>query len=200
MASRDPRVDAYIKKAAPFAQPILMHIREVVHAACPETQETLKWGTPHFDYKGQMMCGMAAFKRHCVFGFWKGQLLAEQGLLSASTESMAGYSRIEKLEALPPDRTLHKLIKAAMGLNDKGIPAPRAKKAPKPPPKPPADLVAALKGNKKAQAAFTAFSASHKREYIEWITEAKTEATRQKRLAQAIEWIAEGKGRNWKYQ
>jgi uncharacterized protein YdeI (YjbR/CyaY-like superfamily) len=196
----DPRVDAYIARAAPFAKPILTHIRAVVHAACPDVEETLKWSTPHFDYKGQMMCGMAAFKRHCVFGFWKGQLLAAQGRLDAGAESMAGYQRVEKIDDLPSERTLRKLIKAAMRLNDQGIPAPRVKKPAKPAPKPPADLLAALEANKKAHSAFAGFSPSHKREYVEWITEAKTDATRQRRLAQAIEWIAEGKGRNWKYQ
>jgi uncharacterized protein YdeI (YjbR/CyaY-like superfamily) len=197
---RDPRIDAYIQNAAPFAQPILTHIRKLVHAACPDAVETVKWQHPQFEYKGPMM-GMAAFKQYCVLGFWKSKLLAAQGLAVPDGENPMGYNdRLTSVRDLPGDRELTKLIKAAMALNDAGIKVPRPKTAPKPPVKPPAYFMTALKKNRKALAAYEAFSPSHKREYVEWVTEAKTEPTRDKRLAQAIEWMAEGKSRNWKYE
>lgn len=196
----DPRIDAYIKKAAPFAQPILTHIREVVHAVCPDAVETVKWQHPHFEYKGEMMVGMAAFKEYCVLGFWKSKLLAAQGLSVPDGENPMGFNdRIRSVKELPNDRELTKLIKAAMALNEAGIKVPRPKAAPKPPVKTPTYFMGVLKKNRKALAAWEAFSPSHKREYVEWITEAKTEETRDRRLVQAIEWIGEGKARNWKY-
>ena len=196
---RDPRIDAYIRKAAPFAQPILTHIRDVVHQACPVVVETMKWSVPHFDYRGEMMLSVAAFKEHCVLGFWKGPLLVEQGLLPADDTTMGYRSRIASEKDLPSDKTLITLIRAAMALNERGVKVPRPKAAAKPRAKPPADLLTALKKNKKALAVFEAFSPSHKREYIEWITDAKTDKTRDARLAQAVTWMAEGKPRNWKY-
>ena len=197
--SRDPRVDDYIKKAAPFAQPILTRIRQVVHAACPDAVETLKWSHPHFEYKGEMMVGMAAFKNYCVLGFWKSALLAEQGLVPKGDHPMGFENRLESVKDLPGDKTLTKLVKAAMALNDQGIKVARPKTPPKPPVKPPAYFMDALRKNKKAQLTWDAFSPSAKREYVEWLTEAKTDATRDKRLAQAVIWMAEGKHRNWKY-
>jgi uncharacterized protein YdeI (YjbR/CyaY-like superfamily) len=199
VAARDPRIDAYIRKAQPFARPILTHIRDVVHRACPEVEETMKWSVPHFDYRGEMMLSMAAFRQHCVLGFWKAKLLADQGLLPEAGDSMGFRERIESRKDLPSDRTLMRIIKTAMALNDAGLRVTRPKAAPKPPVKPPAYFTTALTGNKTAHANFQAFSPSHKREYVEWVTEAKTEATRDRRLAKAVEWIAEGKGRNWKY-
>ena len=197
MPTTDPRVDAYIKKAAPFAQPILVRIRQVVHEACPDVQETMKWSFPHFDYKG-IFCGMASFKQHATFGFWKGSLLAEK-LPKVDENAMGQFGRITSLADLPADRTLARIIKAAARLNDDGVKVVRAKKARKDPLTPPADLMAALKKKPKALAAFKAFSPSQQREYVEWITEAKQAATRANRLATAVGWIAEGKIRNWKY-
>lgn len=195
----DPRVDDYIRRAAPFAQPILTRIRKVVHAACPDAVETIKWQHPQFEYKGPMM-GMAAFKNYCVLGFWKAKLLIEQGLPLPDGGNPMGYNdRLTSVGDLPGDRDLTRIIKAAMALNDAGIKVPRPKAAPKPPVRPPAYFMAALKKSRKALAAWEAFSPSHKREYVEWITEAKTDATRDRRLTQAIEWIGEGKARNWKY-
>lgn len=199
MATRDPRVDAYIAKSAEFAKPILTHLREVVHSACPDVEEGMKWSYPHFMHHG-MMCGMAAFKGHCTFGFWKSDLI---GVGDATTEAAMGqFGRITKVAELPSKKVLTGYIKQAMKLNEEGVKAPWLVKRskPKPPAVAPEDLLAALAKNKKARATFDAFSPSNRREYIDWITEAKREETRHKRLAQTIEWLAEGKARNWKYE
>jgi uncharacterized protein YdeI (YjbR/CyaY-like superfamily) len=199
VAKKDPRVDAYIDRAAGFAKPILEHIRATVHAACPDCEETMKWSFPHFDYKG-MLCSMAAFKQHAVFGFWKGSLVVPNGANSKAPGGMGQFGKLTKVSDLPPKRVLAGYIKRAMVLNDEGVKAPRQRKtAPKPVRLPP-DLAAALRKNKTARAAFEGFSPSHQREYIEWITEAKTDETRARRLATTIEWLVEGKARNWKYQ
>ena len=198
MASKDPRVDAYIAASAPFARPILTRIRRVVHQACPTVEETMKWSSPHFMYEG-MLCGMASFKQHCAFGFWKGSLIVKAAD-SQAKEAMGQFGRIESADDLPSDRLLAHYIKLAMRLNEEGVPsAARSKRKPKPPVKVPADLQGALQKNAKARAVFDAFPPSHRREYVDWITEAKTDETRQRRLATALQWIAEGKQRNWKY-
>jgi len=199
MPTTDPRVDAYIAKSAEFARPILRHVREVVHAACPDVEETMKWGFPHFMYEG-MLCSMASFKQHCAMGFWKGALI--EGLDgNGAAEAMGSFGRIEKLSDLPPRRTLAGYVKQAMKLNEDGVTAPaRAKpKTPRPELPVPDALAAALKKNRRALATFEAFPPSHRREYVEWIAEAKGEETRDRRVAQAVEWMAEGKQRNWKY-
>ena len=198
MARKDPRIDAYIEKAAPFAKPILKHIRKVVHDACPGVEEAVKWGNPAFEYKG-ILCGMAAFKEHVTFGFWKAKLLSEQGFPEAGDTPVA-MGRITSVADLPPAARLEKMVKAAAALNEQGVKVERPKRDAKPPVKTPAYFIAALKKNKKALSAYDAFSPSHKREYVEWITEAKTDETRDRRLEQAITWIAEGKSRNWKYE
>jgi len=196
MGKKDPRVDAYIAKAQPFAQPILKHLRKQVHAACPGVEETIKWSMPHFDYKG-IMAGMAGFKNHCTFGFWKHKLVV--GNDRRSDEAMGQFGCITKLSDLPSDRVLAAYIKKAAALNDKGVKVARPKPTAKTPLRPPAYFHAALKKNKKAKETYDSFPYSHKKEYLEWITEAKTEETRQRRLAQAIAWMAAGKSRNWKY-
>jgi uncharacterized protein YdeI (YjbR/CyaY-like superfamily) len=195
MGTRDPRVDAYIEKSAEFAIPVLSRLREVVHAACPDVQETMKWNSPHFDYRGPM-CGMAAFKEHCAFGFWKGSLIVE----NASDEAMGQLGRVARLGDLPPEKTLTGWIKKAMRLNEEGVKAPRAVRTNKAEAGVPEDMRKALGKNARARAAFEGFSPSHRREYVEWIEEAKRAETRARRLATAIEWMAEGKSRNWKYQ
>lgn len=197
MATRDPRIDAYIEKSRPFARPILKHIRKAVHAGCPSVEETLKWSAPHFDYKG-VMCGMAAFKAHCAFGFWKASLLGVAG--SKSREAMGQFGCIKSIKDLPPETELIALVKAAAQLNEEGVTAPREKKAPKKLVSVPPAFAAALEKHEKAQAAFDAFSPSHRREYLEWVGDAKQEATRERRIAKALEWLSEGKSRNWKYQ
>ena len=197
MGKTDPRVDQYIAKAADFAKPILTHIRKVVHTACPDVEETMKWSFPHFDYKDQMMCSMAAFKAHCAFGFWKSSLVLDD---PAATDTMGHFGRITSVNDLPPDRELVGYVKKAAKLNDEGIKVARKPAAPKKPLSVPADFSAALKKKAAARKTFDAFSPSQRREYVEWITEAKTDATRQKRMTTAVEWLAEGKSRNWKYE
>jgi len=196
----DPRVDAYIAKSAAFAQPILTHLRELVHVGCPDAEEVIKWSMPSFLYRGRILCGMAAFKQHCAFGFWKGRESAYAE--SREGEAMGQFGRITKLKELPSKKELLALIKRAMQDSETRAAQPKVAKpktAPRPAPKMPDDLAAALKKNKKALAVYEAFSPSAKREYVDWITEAKREETRAKRLAQAVEWLAEGKQRNWKY-
>jgi uncharacterized protein YdeI (YjbR/CyaY-like superfamily) len=197
MPTHDPRVDAYIAKSADFAKPILTHIRETVHAACPEVEESLKWSMPFFSYHGPLM-NMSAFKEHAAFGFWKGALVLERSS-GDDDRAMGQFGRIASVKDLPPKRELVALIKKAMKLNEEGIKVPKAK-TPRATLPVPAELAAALAKNKKAQATFKAFPPSHQREYNEWIGEAKREETRAARVKQAVEWIAEGKARNWKYE
>jgi uncharacterized protein YdeI (YjbR/CyaY-like superfamily) len=197
MGTEDPRVDAYIAKAADFAKPILTHVRKLVHANCPEVTETIKWSMPSFEYKGGIFCGIAAFKQHCAFGFWLGDLLK---IDAKAGKAMGQFGRITSLADLPGDKTIASILKAAMKLHDAGAKPPaRAKPGEKKELVVPDYFLAALKKNKKALATFDGFSYYNKKEYVEWTTEAKTDATRDKRLAQAIEWMAEGKVRNWKY-
>lgn len=197
MGTKDPRVDAYIAKSAAFARPILSHLRKLVHTHCPEVTETIKWGFPHFDYRGAIFCGAAAFKEHCAFTFWLGDLL---NIDAKAGKAMGQFGRIKSLADLPSDKEFAKLIKSAMKLHDAGAKSPtRAKPAEKKELVVPDYFMAAVKKNKKAMASFEGFSPSKQREYVEWITEAKTDATRDKRLVQAVAWMAEGKVRNWKY-
>ncbi len=200
MPTRDPRIDAFIVKAQPFAKPILRHLRSLVHAACPDVEETMKWGMPHFDYRGAMMCSMAAFKAHAVFGFWHGAELL--GKDTRNAEAMGDFGRITSVGDLPSDATIKRLIRSAMRLNEAGVKRRVAyrKPAPKAPPRTPPALAKALAKVPAAKAQWSAFAPSHKREYAEWITEARTDATRDRRVAQAVAWIGAGKQRNWKYQ
>ena len=196
MGKNTAAIDAYIAKSADFAKPILTRLREIVHAACPETDEEMKWSFPHFGYKG-MLCSMAAFKAHCSFGFWLNDKVAAAvgGTGSAALEQC---NRITSVDELPSKKVLTACIKAAMKLNDGGVKLARPKK-PKAELVVPDDLKKALKANAKALAAFEGFPPSQKRDYVEWLMDAKTEETRQRRLATAIEWMSEGKPRNWKY-
>lgn len=203
MATTDPRIDAYIARSAPFARPLLEHLRELVHKACPQARETIKWGFPHFEFNGAILCSMAAFKQHSTFGFWKASLMKDpEGILQVTDRhSMGHFDRITTLKDLPADKILIAYIKQAALLNEEGVKLPpRPAKAPKKELPVPAELAAALKKNKAAQATFEAFPPSHRYEYIEWITEAKTDETKQKRVATTLEWLTEGKSRNWKYQ
>jgi len=195
MGSRDRRVDAYIAKSGDFAKPILKHLREIVHEACPEAEETMKWSFPHFDYKG-MLCAMAAFKQHCTFGFWKGSLIVDRN--GESLAAMGQFGRITAISDLPSKRVLGGYVRAAAKLNDEDIKVVRKPKLKKPLAVP-ANLREALKKNRKALGTFEDFSPSQKREYVEWITESKREETRERRLKQAVEWMSQGKTRNWKY-
>jgi uncharacterized protein YdeI (YjbR/CyaY-like superfamily) len=194
----DPRVDAYIAKSADFAKPILTRVREIVHEACPDVQETIKWGSPFFDYKGQMMCAIAAFKQHCALIFWKASLI--DGLPPNGDKSRGSFGRLTSLKELPSKRQFNGYIKAAMALNDAGVTVKRPKAGSKPEAKVPKELATALAKNKKATAVFGKFPPGQRREYCEWISEAKRAETKTKRVAQAVEWIAEGKTRNWRYE
>lgn len=196
-ASKDPRIDAYIAKAQPFAKPILTRIRAAVHAGCPDVTETLKWRMPAFEYKG-LLCGMAAFKAHAAMMFWKAGLMTTLPK-NIGTDAFGEFGRFESIDDVPSEAALVRMVKEAAALNDSGVKVPRIPKAPKKPLAAPADMLAAIKKNKKARATYEAFSPSCKREYIEWITEAKTGATRGRRLETAVQWMAEGKNRNWKY-
>lgn len=197
--NHDPRIDAHIARSAGFAQPILRHLRAAVHAACPETVESLKWGAPSFGYGGKILCSMAAFKQHAGFGFWQGERVV--GAAEArSAGGMGQFGRLTTLADLPDKRVLAGYLWQAKMLIDERVTRPATKAAmPKPAPAVPDDPATAMKKNHKAQGTFDAFAPSHRREYVEWISEAKREDTRQRRLAQAIEWMAEGKTRNWKY-
>ena len=197
MGKKDPRVDAYISKAAPFAQPILKRIRTLAHQADPQIEETLKWGMPTFTHEG-IVVGMASFKAHCAIWFWKSKLVHGRSN-SQDNDAMGTFGRITSLKDLPADRTLTGYIKKAVALNVKGI---KKRSGPRKPAKPravPAYLSTALKKHKKAQATFKALSTSHRNEYIEWITDAKRAETRAKRLANTLVLLARGKSLNWKY-
>ncbi|NOT34848.1 MAG: hypothetical protein HOP12_11855 [Candidatus Eisenbacteria bacterium] len=199
MGKRDKRIDAYIARSAEFARPILRHLREVVHGACPDVAEDIKWGMPAFTYHG-LMCDMAAFKAHATFGFWRGAAIVDLGGRSLD-EAMGNFGRLTKVSELPSKRVLSSYVRLAMKLNESGA-KPRARAKSSGPQKAlpvPADLKAALAKHSKARATFAGFSPSHRREYVEWITGAKQAATRASRLAKAIEWMAEGKPQNWKY-
>jgi uncharacterized protein YdeI (YjbR/CyaY-like superfamily) len=188
-------IDAYIAKAAPFAKPILKKIRSVVHKSCPEIEERMKWGMPSFEKNG-IVCFAAAFKSHAWFGFFRASQLDDPaGILGDR------HLRLTDVSQLPADKILIDYVKRAIALNESGAKSPmsRPKGPKKPEAKVPADLAAALGKNAKARVAFEQFPPGHRREYVEWITEAKKEETRQRRLAQAIDWIAQGKPRNWKY-
>ena len=200
MVKKDKRVDEYISKSADFAKPILNHLRSVVHAACPEVQETIKWGFPHFDYKG-MLCSMASFKQHCAFGFWKTALMKDAQEMKGKNEYAMGHlGKIMNLEDLPADKKITGWIKEAAKLNDDNIKLPERKKIKlKKEIEIPKALQKGLDNNKAAATTFSNLSPSHKSEYIEWINEAKTEETKVKRLGTTIEWLTEGKSRNWKY-
>ena len=197
MGTRDPRIDQYIAKQADFAKPILTHLREVVHSACPEVEEGTKWGVPFFMAHGPL-CNMAAFKQHCAFGFWKGALVVGRG--SGEDDRAAGqFGRITAVKDLPSKKELTAYIKKAMRLNEEGVAVPKEKKSRPTLPVPP-ELTAALAKNRKAREVFEAFSPSQQRDYSEWIGDAKREETKAARVAQAVEWIAAGKARHWKYQ
>lgn len=201
MASRDPRVDAYIEKSQPFAKPVLEYLRETVHEFCPDTEEAIKWGFPTFNYNGKILCSMSSFKAHCAFGFW---LEAEMKTMKELTKdkgknTMFALGKITKIEDLPSKNQLKACIKEAMELTDMGVTIKRAAPGTNEP-KVPDYLAEAFKSNIKAKEIFDKASPSFRKEYINWLVDAKTEATRNKRLDQALEWISEGKGRNWKYE
>jgi uncharacterized protein YdeI (YjbR/CyaY-like superfamily) len=207
MPKNNPKVDAYIEKARPFAQPILAHLRKAIHAGCPGVEETIKWSQPFFEYRGTILCNMSAFKEHCRFGFWGLEIsavLRKEGVRRENGASTLG--RIASADTLPPEKKIAGWVAQAAALIESGqerspiAARPRTLKAAKPTLKTPPDFNQALGKNKKASAVFAAFSPSCRREYIEWIVDAKRPETRVQRIATAVDWIAQGKQRNWKYQ
>jgi uncharacterized protein YdeI (YjbR/CyaY-like superfamily) len=201
MLQIDPRIDAYIAKSEPFARPILSHIRKIVHQACPDVQETMKWSMPFFDYKGEMMCNMAGFKNHCSFGFWKASLMNDpKNILTHGKTGMGDTGKLSSISNLPPEEDLFALIFEAMRLNDEGIKLPSKSKPAKTEIIVPDYFLKILKENPDAEKAFFNFSYSHKKEYVNWIEGAKREETRQNRLTKAIEYLSEGKGKDWRYE
>lgn len=200
MTATDPRIDIYIDKAQSFAKPVLSYIRQTVHQVCPQTQETIKWGMPHFMYKGELMCGMAAFKNHCAFGFWKAALMQDpEGKMELGKSAMGDWGKIKSISDLPSKEALAGLIQQAMILNEQGIKVPKKNAPNEKSIQTPDYFIEALESDVLAFENFHRFSLSLKTEYIQWLEDAKTDETRNRRLAQALEWIAQGKGRNWKY-
>lgn len=199
----DARVDAYIAKSAPFAQPILNEIRARVHKACPHAVETIKWSMPHFMYQDKILCGMAAFKAHCALGFWR------SGTVDASAQrsgAMGDFGRLTSTKDLPAARDFSRMVKAAMAHIDSGAPRVPTQRATAPTRQDPAsmvapdDLAAAIAKSKAAQKTWQSFSWSARKDYVEWITDAKRAETRATRVLEAARWIAEGKKRHWKYE
>ena len=197
MPKTDPRVDRYIESSAGFARPILRRLRKLVHQGCPEIAETIKWGFPHFVLDG-IVCSMAAFKAHCAFGFWRGAEVTSTG---GQREAMGQFGRITALADLPADREIVALVRRAAELDAAGAKPARPVKRSRPPIAMPEDFAAALarRGLAAARATWEKLAPSHRREYLEWITEAKSAPTRARRLATTLDWLAEGKSRNWKY-
>lgn len=196
MPTTDKRIDAYLAKSKDFARPVLTRLRELIHEFCPDCEETVKWSSPTFMYGGGILCGIVAFKERCVLHFWKGPLIVGEGQKDENWEKL---NFLTKVSDIPPKKIVGAYIKKAMELNEAGAKVPKRPTTPKKELVIPDAFIAAIKKNKKALAAYEKFSPSHQREYIEWISGAKAEATRDRRIAQAVEWMAEGKPRNWKY-
>ncbi len=203
MTKTDPRIDAYIERSASFAQPILIHFRTLIHTVCPEAEETIKWGFPNFIYAGSILCNMASFKQHCSLGFWKASLMKDtEKLLTPMGETAMGqFGRIISIADLPSDNILSEYIKEAMRLNTDRVKIPARQKTTTTAREleVPAYFMDRLNKSEKALTTFEAFSQSNKKEYVAWVAEAKTEATRMSRLETAVEWMEEGKVRMWKY-
>ncbi|AIF47517.1 DUF1801 domain-containing protein [Dyella japonica] len=196
--ARDHRIGTYINDAPPYAQPILEHLRDLVHEVCPEVEEDIKWSMPFFCYKGTPICSMAAFKQHCSFGFWR-----YKDIVGGKLENgMGQFGKLTSLRDLPPGETLAAYIRKAMALNESAVRAKRARAAAKPAPVLPDDVATllAMKQHVAARKTYESLPPGAQREYVDWISEAKTAATRQKRITDALEWLAEGKRRNWKYE
>lgn len=197
MKHTDPRVEEYINNAQPFARPILKHIRELMHRGCPELQETIKWGMPHFEYHG-VIASMAAFKEHAVFGFWKEDLIPGMKQYIKEKEAMGSWGRITLVDGIPPDEEIIEFVRVAAKLNEQGVKSPKREQ------KPvvvnmPDDFMDLISKNKKALETYESFSPSNKRDYADWINDAKSDSTRESRMETAIEWMSEGKPRMWKY-
>ncbi len=196
MGTRDRRVDAYIARSAAFAHPILKSLRAHMHQACPAVQETLKWGHPSFQYHG-ILAGMAAFQAHCVFGFWKHEVIVKDS--KRARQAMGCFGRITKASDLPSKPAFTRFVVHAMKLNEQGVKAVRSKTRPRVPVAMHPQFKLALSKKKKAKQFLDQLSPSQQRDYLEWIAEAKQDATRARRITQAVAWLAHGKPHNWKY-
>lgn len=194
--SRDARIDAYLDRAQPFAQAILTRVRERVHAVLPEIEETVKWSAPAYTLGGKIILITAAFKSHAAINFWRGQEIRD----GANEDGMGQFGKLKSIGDLPPDGELDALIRKAAELAH-SAPTPRkTKHQPKPAPEMHPDFAAALDRSAKAKAALESFPPSARRDYLEWVADAKQDDTRAKRIATAVEWLSEGKRRNWKYE
>lgn len=203
MKNANPKFGEYIAKSADFAKPILTHLRQLIHDTCPDVDEIMKWSIPHFDYKGEMMCILAAYGHHCSFTFWKADLMSDQKLRkNVDPKQPLGYmSKLTSLSDLPSDAGLIAYIKEAMALNENGVKLVIKRKTEAPAVIEVPDYFAEkLAANPVAKEIFESKSASFRKDYLVWIIDAKTDATRQKRMEESLEWIAEGKGRFWKYE
>ncbi len=201
MSTTDSRIDAYIENAQPFAKTILTYLRKIIHETCPDVEEGWKWSFPHFMYKGKILCAFTAFKQHCGFGFWLEKEMKTITELTKDAErtGMFTLGKIRSIDDLPSKVLLKTAIQEAMELTDMGVTLKKAA-AEKKETEIPAYFSEALNENVEAKKVFENASPSFRKEYIMWITDAKTEATRNKRIAEALEWLSEGKGRNWKYE
>jgi uncharacterized protein YdeI (YjbR/CyaY-like superfamily) len=202
MTQFDLKVDEYFAKAEDFAKPVLQHWRQLIHDTCPDVVEAIKWGFPHFDYKGDFMFVIASYKNHCSFSFIKAELMSDVSLKESKVLKPVQrfLGKVTSLADLPPDDEFIKLLKEAMVLNEKGIKVVAPKSDKTKVFETPAYFLEKLATNAKAKEIFESKSDSFRKDYIIWITDAKTDATRQKRMDEALEWIAEGKGRFWKYE
>lgn len=203
MGKKDKRIDDYISKAQDFAKPILKHLRSTVHEACPDVEETIKWGSPHFMFEGKILCAMASFKQHCAFFFRLGSMMTDPKKVMTPVGSGSGmghFGKITSLEDLPSEKVMIQYIGEAMRLTKEGVKKATATKAAEKALDVPDYFTKVLRKDKEAYKNFQSSSYSHKKEYVEWITGAKAEETRSRRMATAVEWLREGKGRNWKYE
>lgn len=196
----DPRIDRYIQQAPPFAQPILTYLRAIIRSACPDVEETIKWGRPSFGYRGKILCNISAFKQHAALSFWQGERVTKGAERRDGQSAMGQFGRICSLDDLPDAASLNVVVVAAMDLIDSGEKVSRPIKRPRPPAEPPADLLAAMAVSPAARATYDAFPPGQQREYVDWVTEAKRPETRQRRIEQAVSMLADGKRRNWKYE
>ena len=204
---RSNEIDSYIEKAADFAKPILMKIREIIHKACPEVTESIKWSFPNFEYKGHIICSMSAHKKHCSFGFWRGNDMEDPDKILQQTgkTAMGHLGQLKSIDDLPKDEIITRYLLQAIELSQKTKSKSNSNAEVKvkksiAAPEVPDYFMELLKQSPGAKLNFEKFSNSCKKEYVEWISDAKTEKTRLKRLSEAMEMIKEGKNRNWKYQ
>jgi uncharacterized protein YdeI (YjbR/CyaY-like superfamily) len=200
-STRQSKFEAYADQLPDFAIPIFGHLRALVHATCPQVSEEVKWSIPHFVHGGENLCIFAAYAKHCSFSFAKDSLMADPRLKSSAARPAAKrfMGRLTTLSDLPPDDDLAAWIAEAMSLNDRGIKLPPRQSDGSKPVEVPQAFTDALAANPAAKAVFDTKSPSFRKEYNVWIGDAKTDATRQKRIGEALTWIAEGKGRFWKY-